>query len=46
MPLPFVLPYAFAFRGLLVWAFIPEYRIVRRARKSARANRARATAGR
>jgi protein-S-isoprenylcysteine O-methyltransferase Ste14 len=35
MPLPFVWPYALLFWALFVWAFWPEFRIVRRARRAA-----------
>ena len=35
-PLPFVLPYALAFWAIFVWAFWPEFQIVRRAGKSVR----------
>jgi protein-S-isoprenylcysteine O-methyltransferase Ste14 len=35
-PLPFVWPYALVFWGVIVWAFSPEYRIVRDARKAAK----------
>ena len=31
-PLPFAWPYALAFWGAVVWAFAPEWRIIRRAR--------------
>src|SRR5512142_1584452 len=33
-PLPFVWPYALLFWGVLIWAYIPEFGIVRRARRS------------
>jgi protein-S-isoprenylcysteine O-methyltransferase Ste14 len=36
-PLPFVWPYALLFWGLHVWAFWPEFRIVRSARREATA---------
>jgi len=35
-PLPFVLPYALVFWAIFVWAFWPEFQIVRRAGKSVR----------
>lgn len=34
MPLPFVYPYAIPFWAIFVWAFWPEFGILRRARKS------------
>jgi protein-S-isoprenylcysteine O-methyltransferase Ste14 len=37
MPLPFVYPYAIPFWAIFVWAFWPEFGILRRARKSVRA---------
>ena len=36
MPLPFVYPYAIPFWAIFVWAFWPEFGILRRARKSVR----------
>lgn len=35
-PLPFVLPHAVLFWAVFLWAFTPEFRIVRQARHSAR----------
>ncbi len=35
-PLPYVWPYALVFWSVFVWAFIPEFQIVQRARRSAR----------
>jgi protein-S-isoprenylcysteine O-methyltransferase Ste14 len=35
-PLPFTWPYAPLFWAVLIWAFSPEYRIVRQARQAAR----------
>lgn len=35
-PLPFVFPYALIFWTIFVWAFRPEFQIIRRARQSAR----------
>ena len=37
MPLPFVYPYAIPFWAIFVWAFWPEFGILRRARTSVRA---------
>lgn len=37
MPLPFVYPFAIPFWAIFVWAFWPEFGILRRARKSVRA---------
>jgi len=37
MPLPFVYPYAIPFWAIFVWAFWPEFGILRRARQSVRA---------
>lgn len=37
MPLPFVYPYAIPFWAIFVWAFWPEFGILRRARKSLQA---------
>jgi len=34
-PLPFVLPYALLFWSIYLWAFAPEFRIIRRARRTA-----------
>ena len=36
MPLPFVFPYALVFWATYVWAFLPEYPIVRSSRQRAR----------
>lgn len=36
MPLPFVYPHAIVFWAIFVWAFWPEFRILRRARESMR----------
>src|SRR5689334_912478 len=33
-PLPFVFPYALLFWATIVWAFLPEFGIVRRAKRS------------
>lgn len=33
-PLPFVWPYALLFWGVFLWAYVPELRIVRRARRA------------
>ena len=33
-PLPFVWPYALLFWGVLIWAYLPEFGIIRRARRS------------
>jgi protein-S-isoprenylcysteine O-methyltransferase Ste14 len=33
-PLPFVFPYALLFWAMMVWAFLPEFGIVRRAKRS------------
>jgi protein-S-isoprenylcysteine O-methyltransferase Ste14 len=35
-PLPYVFPYAPIFWAIMVWAFLPEFQIIRRAQKSVR----------
>ena len=44
-PLPFVFPYALAFWAVFLWAFWPEFHIVRRADKSVRERPASSDAG-